>query len=228
MKKSTFYTEMSFVAGLMLLALSTAFMAYGGFGISMVAAPAYVIHLKLSQTIPFFTFGTTGYLVEALLLLVMMIIIRRARALYLLSFATAVLYGLLLDGFSLLTGLLPENILVLQIILYAAGALLCSAAISLMLIAYFPPATHEMFVKEVSAFLKIPFSRLKTVYDCSALTLSIVLSLLFFGTLRGIGIGTVICAFVNGLLIRRFTGLIQKLFVFRDAFALRNFFEERE
>ena len=228
MKKTTFYTELSFLVGLLLLATGTALMAYGGFGISMVAAPAYILHLKLSQWIPFFTFGTTGYLVEALLLLVMMIIIRRVRVLYLLSFATAVLYGLFLDGISLLTGFLPENILLLQVLLYAAGIILCSAGISLMLLAYFPPGAHEMFVKEVSAYWKISFSKLKTLYDCSALALSIFLSLVFFGTLQGIGIGTAVCAFVNGFLIRSFTALFKKHFLFRDAFAIRHIFEERE
>ena len=228
MKKRNFYTEAAFAVGLLLLATGTAFMAYGGFGISMVAAPAYVIHLKLSRTLPFFSFGATGYLIEALILLAMVVIIRRFNITFLLSFATAVLYGLLLDGISLFTGLLPENALLIKLFLYPAGVVLCSAAISLILLSYFPPAAHEMFVKEVSASLSIPFSRLKILYDCTALAISIGLSFLFFGTLRGIGIGTVICAFINGPMIRGFTALFKKHIIFRDAFRLRARFEERE
>ena len=228
MKKPTVYTEAAFAVGLLLLAIATAFMAYGGFGVSMVAAPAYIIHLKLSPTIPFFTFGATGYLIEALVLLTMVAIIRKGNPLFLLSFATAVLYGFLLDGVSLFTGLLPEKVPVLQVCLYILGAILCSAAISLILLCYFPPAAHEMFVKKVSAYLNMPFSRLKLLYDCSALAISVVLSLLFFGALQGIGVGTVVCAFVNGPMIRGFTNLLNKHITFRDAFHLRTRFEERE
>lgn len=228
MKKPTFYTEAAFAVGLLLLAIATAFMEYGGLGISMVAAPAYIIHLKLSPALPFFSFGATGYLIEALVLLAMVAIIRRGNTLFLLSFATAVVYGLLLDGVSLFTGLLPENSLILRVFLYLVGVILCSVAISLILLSYFPPAAHEMFVKEVSAYLNIPFSRLKILYDCTALTISVVLSFLFLGTLRGIGIGTVVCAFVNGPMIRSFTNLFKKHITFRDAFSLRTCFEERE
>jgi len=221
LKKLTFYTEAAYAVGLLLLACGTALMAYGGFGISMVAAPGYVIYLKLSPVLPFFSFGTVGYLVEALVLAVMMLLIRKVRLTYLLSFVTAVLYGLCLDAVSLLTALLPGNTLVLQIPLYIAGLLLCSAAISLLLIGYFPPAAHEMFVKEVCRHFRLPIARIKTVYDCTFLVLAIVLSLLFFNTVQGIGIGTVICAFVNGLLIRLFTGIWDHCFRFRDRFPFR-------
>jgi len=228
LKKLTFYTEAAYAVGLLLLACGTALMAYGGFGISMVAAPGYVIYLKLSPSLPFFSFGTVGYLVEALVLAAMMLLIHRARFTYLLSFVTAVLYGLALDAVSLVTGLLPENTLVLQVPLYIAGALLCSAAISLLLIGYFPPAAHEMFVKEICSHFRLSVTKVKTVYDCSFLALAIGLSLLLLGTVRGIGIGTVVCAFVNGLFIRLFTGLWKKAFVFRDGLPLRSKFQESE
>lgn len=227
MKKLTFYSEAAYGVGILLLACGTALMAYGDFGISMVAAPGYILSLKLAPIYPFFSFGTVGYLVEALVLTVMMLLIRKARFTYLLSFVSAVLYGLCLDGVSLLTALLPEAIL-LQIPLYIAGMLLCSAAISLLLIGYFPPAAHEMFVKEFCGHFRLPIARVKTIYDCSFLGISILLSLLLFGTIRGIGIGTVVCAFVNGLCIRLFTGLWKKVFAFRDGLALRSKFQESE
>ena len=228
MKKIIFYSEIAFIIGLILLALGTALMAYGDFGISMVAAPGYLIHLKLSPYSPFFSFGTIGYLVEAVLLLAMMLIIRKGKLLYLLSFLTAVLYGCLLDVFSILTALLPQDSILLRIPMYIFGMALCSAAISLMLFSYFPPAAHEMFVKEVSAHKHIPFANLKTIYDCTALLLSLILSIVFFNSLQGIGVGTIICAFINGLMIRGFSKLWKKRLIFRDAFALRSCFEERE
>lgn len=228
MKKITFYSEAAYAAGILLLACGTALMAYGGFGISMVAAPGYILSLKLAPLHPFFSFGTVGYLVEALILAFMMLLIRRVRFTYLLSFASAVLYGLALDAVSRLTALLPSDTLLLEIPLYIAGMLLCSAAISLLLIGYFPPAAHEMFVKEFCSHFRQPVAKVKTIYDCSFLAISVILSLLLFGSVRGIGIGTVVCAFVNGLFIRIFTSLWKKVFTFRDGLPLRNKFQESE
>ena len=61
MKKRLFYTEAAYAVGTLLLALGTALTAYGGFGISMVVAPAYLLHLKLVQLLPFFSFGVAEY-----------------------------------------------------------------------------------------------------------------------------------------------------------------------
>lgn len=224
MKKPVVYTELAYVAALLILALGTALIESGGFGISMVAAPAYVLFLKVSSLFPGFSFGTAEYLMEALVLSLMMVLVRRCKVSYFLSFATAVVYGFLLDGTMALVRLLPMDLLPGKIIGYVIGMLLCSAAISLLFRAYFPPAAYEMFVKEVADKWKLPLSVLKTVYDCSSLALAVVMSLLFFGRLDGIGIGTVICAFVNGTLIRMFGAFFEKIFLFRDCFALRNKF----
>ena len=61
MKKSVFYTELSYVFGMLILALGFAMMTYADFGLSMVVAPAYLLHLKVSQYLPFFSFGTAEY-----------------------------------------------------------------------------------------------------------------------------------------------------------------------
>ena len=228
MKKHTLYTELAYLIGLVLLAGGTALMTYGGFGISMVAAPGYVLYLKLSPILPLFTFGTVGYLVEGLILAVMMLLIRKARFVYLLSFVTAVLYGFALDAISLLTALLPADILALQIPLSLCGMLCCSCGIGLLLLCYFPPAAHEMFVKEVCRHFGKPLGTVKTIYDCIFLALSIGLSLLFFGNIQGIGIGTILCTFVNGACIRMFHGFWKNTFQFRDLLPLRSKFEESE
>ena len=85
-----------------------------------------------------------------------------------------------------------------------------------------------MFVKEFCGHFRLSIPKVKTIYDCTFLALAILLSLLFFGDIRGIGIGTVVCAFVNGLLIRLFTGLWKKVFQFRDGLSLRPNFQESE
>lgn len=227
MKKLLFYTEVSYLLGLLLLAFGTALTAYGGFGISMVVAPAYVLHLFLSQFFPFFTFGMAEYTLQAIILLSMMLILRKAKLTYLLSFGVAILYGFALDGAMQLTAYLPEQMLV-KVIAYVVGAIICCGAIALLFCSYLPPAAYEMFVKEAALKWSKPLDKIKTLYDMASLAVAVILSLAFFGTLRGIGIGTVACTFVYGFLIRIFQKLYHKFFRFEDKLPWRDYFEESE
>lgn len=46
--KKIFYTELSYVMGIIILSMGTAFMEHAEFGLSMIVAPAYLLHLKIS------------------------------------------------------------------------------------------------------------------------------------------------------------------------------------
>ena len=123
---------------------------------------------------------------------------------------------------------IPADGVLMRVALYIPGLLICSAAIALILRSYFPPAAYELFVKETSAKWKKPLKTVKTVYDCVSLVIAVALSLIFFGKLEGVGVGTVVSAFVNGTLIHLFGRLYDRLFTFTDRFPLRRYFEERE
>ena len=77
MQKKIFYTEWAYVLGLWILALGTALMERANFGVSMVVAPAYLLHLKISESLPFFTFGMAEYTLQAVILIFMMMGTRR-------------------------------------------------------------------------------------------------------------------------------------------------------
>lgn len=227
MKKPVFYTEIAHVLALVLLAFGTALTAYGDLGISMVVAPAYILHLKLSQVFPFFTFGVAGYTLQAGVLLIMMLLLRKVKLVYFLSFVAAVIYGFGLDAAMMLTGFLPDDSL-LQVLMYLVGMLLCCAGLGFLFSSYLPPEAYELFVKEMAAKFRKPVATVKTIYDCSSLAVAVALSLLLFGSFQGIGVGTVACAFLYGFLIRMFQKLYQKLFRFEDKFPLRKYFEGSE
>ena len=55
--KRILYCELAYFLGIIVLAFGTALMEKADFGISMVVAPAYLIHLKVSEYVPFFSFG---------------------------------------------------------------------------------------------------------------------------------------------------------------------------
>lgn len=228
MKKKIFYTEAAFLIGILLLAVGTALTEFGGFGISMVVAPAYILHLKVSQTFAFFSFGMAEYVLQTVILFLMMLLLRKIRGIYFLSILTAVFYGAVLDIAMKILAIIPYQGLPIRLTLYIIGVLFCCAGISLLFHTYLPPEVYEMFVKEVSKKFCIELHKFKIIYDCTSCVIAIGMALVFFGELNGIGVGTVLCAFLNGILIHQFSKGFEKMWEFKDGLRLRNKFEESE
>ncbi len=227
MKQKTFYTEIAYALGIFCIASGTALMEKADFGMSMVVAPAYVLYLKLSALWDFVTFGMMEYTLQAVILLIMMLILRRFRLCYLFSFVTAVIYGFVLDGCMLLTGLIAAPGMAVRILLFLLGALFCSLGVALMFRTYLAPEAYELFVKEGARHFRVEISRFKTGYDCVSCLVGILLSFLFFGfgVFEGVRLGTVFCSLFNGFLIGRIGKLLDRRFLFRDALRFRPLFE---
>lgn len=225
-EKPVFYSELAYIIGLALIALGVAFMEAADWGLSMVVAPAYLLHLKLSEIWPWFSFGTAEYCFQALLLLGLMLLLHRFRLSYLFSFVTAVLYGFMLDGALLLVGLIPGEGPVYRLLCYGAGLLLCAAGVALIFRTYISPEVYELFVKEAAARFQVAIPRFKTGYDCVSCLVAVVMSFAFFGFghFEGVKLGTVFCALVNGWTIGRFSAFYEKHWQFKDRLPWRGFF----
>lgn len=228
MKKRVFYTELSYVFGVILVALGTALTAWGNFGISMVVAPAYVLYLKISQIFSWFTFGMAEYILQTLVLLLMMILLKKVKISYFLSFLTAVFYGLVLDFGTALLALLPAPEIWQRLIAYIGGDLAVCAGVALIFHTYIPPEAYEMFVMELSKKLSIKLHTFKTIYDCASLAIAVGMSFLLLGSLQGVGIGTAVCAFLNGTLINLFSKRLDSIWKFEDKFDFRGKLQESE
>ena len=227
MKKIPLFGEISYTVGLILLALGTAFIEKADFGMSMVVAPAYVIHVFLSDTLPFFSFGMSGYVLQGVMLIPLIIILRRPRLGYLFSFVTAVIYGFMLDGAIFLCSPLPSEGIFIRIVLFVIGLTVCAAGIALFMRSYIPPVVYDLTVKEISLRYSLPLFKVKTVYDLSSLIFAVVLSFAFFGfgSFVGVGVGTLITAVLNGPLIGAFTALYSKFFEDRALLPIVGYFE---
>lgn len=226
-KKIKFYTELAYVLGILGLALGTALMERADFGLSMVVAPAYLIYLKLSQVWSFVTFGMAEYTLQACLLVVTVLVLRKFRVSYLFSFVTAVIYGFALDGCMALVGLIPGGSFAWRIGFYVVGLLLCAAGVAFIFRTYIAPEVYELFVKKVSAKLNRSVSRFKVVYDCASCMIAVALSFTFFGWghFEGVKLGTVVCALINGWLIGWIGRWLDSRLEYADALPLRRWFE---
>lgn len=224
--KPVLWSEAAYLLGLLILAWGTAWMERANFGMSMVVAPAYLVHLKVSQLWPWFTFGVAEYLLQAVLLLLLAAVQRKFKKAYLFSFVTAVLYGVLLDGMLAVTALLPGEGSAARVVYYLAGLVLCSVGVALLFYTYLPPEAYELVVKELAQKYNIPLARCKTTYDCVSCLVGVLLSFAFFGFGRfeGVKLGTVFCALVNGSIIGWCSLQLQNRVQMKDALPLRNRF----
>lgn len=230
MKKKTFYTELAYVFGIVSLVIGVTLMERADFGMSMVVAPAYVLH-RFVSTLPgmaWFTFGVAEYTLQLCLVLALMLVVRKFRVSYFFSFVTAVLYGYLLDLVMWLTPVIAAENIALRIVFFVLGELFCTLGVSMVLHTYIPPEAYELFVAEVSKRFNKPTGRVKWIYDISSCVTAVALSFLFFGFGVFIGVkwGTVLCAAVNGPIISAMIKYEDKIFDFQDGLKWRKFFEK--
>lgn len=210
MKKLKVPQEIAYLVAIVVLALGVAMSAAADFGVSMIAAPSYILSLRVGAL----SFGQAEYVVQALMLVVMCLLLRRIKPIYLFSFVTCLIYGLVLDAErALITPLNPAAVapgafpMPVRIALFVGSILITAFSVALFFRSCFFPQVHDMFVALVSRRYKIPLTKFKLFYDIGALLVSAAMTLLFFGRIVGIGLGTVIIAFINGPLI----GLVGKL-----------------
>lgn len=227
-KKNTFYTEWAYLVGIICTALGVAFMEKADFGVSMVVAPAYVLYRKLSLVFPFFTFGMSEYLFQAVLLVFLWIILKRVSLSDCFSFITAFIYGLILDLCITLVSIISADTFIMRLILYALGMIVCSVGIAFMFKTYISQEVYELFVKKIALKTGIQTYKVKTAYDIVSCCLGLALSFILFGfgEFIGVKLGTVVCALINGKMIGWISDRLDDRFKFTDGFGLRTFFQK--
>lgn len=220
MKKKFKAGEVSWVLAIILCSIGVCLSANSGFGVSMVVAPAFILHLKMVTIFPWFSFGIAEYVLQGVLLIFCCIIMRRFKWKYLLSFGTALLYGLSLDFFRMLFGTAVYDEMWLRIVSCIAGMIICAFAIALFLRCYLPQEAYELFVKEATIKTGANMHKVKWIYDITSLCVAILMMLLFFGkfSLEMIGIGTLVVTIINTPIIAFWGKLLDKYVSFESAF----------
>lgn len=210
------------------MAFGAAFTELANYGMSMVVAPTYVLYLKVSEYLPWFTFGVAEYVVQGIIIALVTVIMRRFKLSYLFSFVTALLYGTLLDAAMYLLSYLPADLVVFSVLWFVLGTVLCAIAVALFFHTYISPEAYELIVKELAQNFTFNINKVKTVYDCINTVLALVLSFYFFGfgVFRGVGIGTIICAVFNGFLIGRISLLLEHFFRFENKMPWEKIFQK--
>ena len=203
-KKIHFAGETALLLVLLINSLGVDLMSKSGLGISTISS----VPLIFNNVFPIISFGTWNYIFQTLLVITLMILKRSFCPGYLFSFVIGIGFGKMIDVHNIWVQTLP-NVLPLNVFYFIMGFFLMCFGICLANNCMLPIIPTDIFPRDLSEILKKKYKLIKTSFDLSCLTTTVILSLVILHRFYGIGIGTVFCAFLTGKtvsIIQKFVG----------------------
>ena len=197
MKKIRVYNLFIFLLGLTCLSLGIVLVIKSNLGVSVATSPPYILSLYFTKI----SFGQWNYMVHGFVLLLLVVIVRKLTVKHLMSFLVAFLFGLFIDFFNSILVSFQVDGLLERFMVFIVGSLVISIGVAGFMKSNYPILPFDTFVKEITQTKNIKYSKFKTGFDLTCFTVSLVLSLVFFGKIKGIGLGTFISAIGLGSII---------------------------
>lgn len=203
-KKIKIPSEIAYVLFLTVLAFAVSLSAAADFGVSMIVGPVYILSLKLG----FVTFGQAEIIVQSIMFIVFCILMRGVKLVYFSSFATCLIYSFILDGWRAAIPALNPDVTAPgsfpmweRIVFFVLSVVLTSIAVSGLFKVYLYPQVYDFFVKGITLRFGIDTAKFKRCFDAGCFLTALAMTLIFFRSIKGIGIGTVIITLLNGIII---------------------------
>lgn len=225
MKKIKRSAELVWVLGIITVALGVAICNKANLGVSMIAAPAFVISEALSEFRSFFSVGATEYLIQGVVLIALCLIIGRFNWRYLLAFAVAIVYGYTLDLFIWLFRDVTVDAIWMRWCMLIIGDIITGFGVACFFKSYMPLQVYELFVKELTNRFSLKLDKVKMIFDFCLLIISVVLAIVLFGdvakfdwstvgysSFHSIGLGTLATTVLNAPLITLSGKLLDRIF----------------
>lgn len=183
---------------------------HGELGVSPISSVANIISYKFT----FLSLGMWLIIWNCVLILGQILILRKDfKLIQLLQIPLSFVFGYFTDFGMWCVSFIPANSYIIRLILVICGIIILGFGISLSVIANVIMNSGEAFVKAMSDKSKQNFSNVKIGFDVLCVILSIILSLLFFsGNIVGTREGTIISAFLAGIVVKFFTRILDKPF----------------
>lgn len=225
MKKLKHASELLWLLGIIFVAFGVAICSKADLGVSMIAAPAFVVAEALSALWRGFSVGVTEYLLQGVILILLCVAVRRFNWRYLLTFAVAILYGYVLNFFLWLLGGVSFDAVWLRWAMLLVGDVIVGFGVACFFHTYLPLQVHELFVAELADRFRLNLNKTKSIFDISLLVISVTLALVLFGdattfdwstigytSFHSLGLGTLVTTAINSPIIALMGKLIDRLF----------------
>ena len=222
-KKSS---ELLWALGIIFIALGVSICNKADLGVSMIAAPAFVVSDAIAKVFSGFTVGVAEYSIQGIALIILCLVIKKFNWRYLLSFVVAVIYGYTLNFFIWCLSSITVDTVYMRWVMLLVGDCFTAFGVACFFKTYLPIQIHELFVTELSRTFKFDINKTKWIFDISSLLISILLAVLLFDDIKtfdwstithssfhNLGLGTLVTTIINSPIIKLMSKLIDKLFV---------------
>lgn len=196
-----------FVIGLFFSGLGVAAAKHGSLGVTPISSIPNILSIRFTNI----TIGTFLMICNCLMLIGQIIILRKNfKIINVLQIPLSFLFGWFTDfGLFIATRIIPNDIYAWRFICVILGILLLGFGISLQVIADTILNSGEAFVKAISDTIHKEFGNVKVVFDVVNVLTAILLSFIFFGTVKGTREGTIIAALTLGFVVKFITPRIK-------------------
>lgn len=192
-----------FIVSLWFSALGVAITKCGSLGVSCISSVPNVMSLRFTAL----TIGGWTFVWNTLLVVCQIALLRKNfQKIQLLQIPLSFLFGWFTDIAMLLAVRIPVNNYPMQLVMVVAGVAILAFGITLGVIANVVLNAGEGIVKALADVSGKEFGFVKVRFDVVCVILAVIISLLTFGgKLTGVREGTLIAAFLNGTLVKRYS-----------------------
>ena len=213
--KKHFPSELALAVGVLLNSFCVSLMVKSNFGISTLSS----VPLVLSDIFTRMSFGTWNFIVQSVSILILVLVTKRFKVGYLLSFVIAEIFGVLLDFYKAIMVSWP-NTVDCKVIYFVAGFFGITYGASLFIKCKLPVLPFDTFVRDMTEYLRVPVKRVKTSFDLICIVITLAFSLSMMGHIDGVGIGTVVAALFTGVVTNHVCDYLEHHYSFQPMLSL--------
>ena len=193
-----------FLLGLLVTGLGIALSTKMGLG----TTPISVIPLVVSGGFPI-SFGMVANIMSLTFVLIEFLVQRKGfNKDLLMQILIAPFFGYFIDiGFAVFSNLVPGSF-AMQMVLLMVGCMSMALGIYMQIVADIIINPIEGLVMAIAHRFKTKFGNVKIIVDVAVMLVGVMISLMIFGEVRGVGIATVVVALSTGF----FTKVFKKMF----------------
>ncbi len=206
--KNIYQRSLRFILGIFILTIGISIAIKSNLGSPPVSSFPYTL-----TVITGLEMGLGTILFQSFLVILQLIVLRKDfKWKNLLQVFAGIVFGWMTTLSNSLIAFLPNtDNYILRILMVLVGCFFIALGIALYVPANIMPLPSEGIVKAMSDKTGKAFSTMKIVFDCTMVTISLTLCLIFTKTLGSVGVGTIILAVMVGLMNRQITKIISNI-----------------
>lgn len=203
----TFLRSAQLVVSLLVMAFGVDLITKSNLGTSPISSVPYVLSLAFP-----FTFGEFTILINALIVLIQVLILRKAfPPQQILQLIVGTLFGFFVDFGMFIFSFVHPNYYGLRLMILLLGCILLAVGIYFEVNAKLVMNPGEGLVRALNLKTGRKFGSLKVAVDCTLVIIAVAISLLAFRSIRGIREGTIVSALLVGNIVRLTHFLVERI-----------------